>query len=192
MAPICSTLSGIVALKHPTLEVLVREDGAIFNRTGKQPIYRWTKGSKYKNGYLYIVVNYERHRVHRIVAEAFIANPDNKPTVDHINRQRDDNSVENLRWTTMEEQRENCCDVLFPKYGVSFAKNPLLYGRVRGKSRRQKHYAIGEIFHRCPDGKRRWHKPWECPVEPVAEVCQPVDKLSDELWADYENSNKDN
>lgn len=45
--------------------------------------------------------------VHRLVAEAFIPNPDGKPCVDHINTVRDDNRVENLRWVTYSENNNN-------------------------------------------------------------------------------------
>ena len=45
--------------------------------------------------------------IHRLVAEAFIPNPKNKPEVDHIDTNRKNNIVDNLRWTTREENFNN-------------------------------------------------------------------------------------
>lgn len=74
--------------------------------------YRWTKGellTATNNGRGYLAYNLKcgKRYAHRLVAEAFIPNPDNKPEIDHINGVRSDNRAENLRWVTRAENVNN-------------------------------------------------------------------------------------
>lgn len=46
-------------------------------------------------------------QVHRLIAQGFIPNPDNKPCIDHLNAIRTDNSIENLKWCTVKENNNN-------------------------------------------------------------------------------------
>jgi len=59
------------------------------------------------NGYLYVNTARGRYSVHRLVAKAFITNPDNKDQVAHWDGDRTNNQVANLRWASASE---NCKD----------------------------------------------------------------------------------
>jgi hypothetical protein len=71
-------------------------------------VYTILKPILKKNGYVQhgLCMNNKLKCVslHRVVAQAFIPNPENKPTVNHINGIRDDNSIDNLEWATQKEQ----------------------------------------------------------------------------------------
>ena len=56
--------------------------------------------------------NRSKSRIHRLLALQYIDNPDNKPEVDHIDRNKTNNSIENLRWVTRIENRRNRTDLL--------------------------------------------------------------------------------
>ena len=49
----------------------------------------------------------KRFLLHRLIATAFIPNPYNKPQIDHIDTNKSNNSIENLRWTTQLENMNN-------------------------------------------------------------------------------------
>lgn len=65
--------------------------------------------------------------IHRIVAKAFIENPQNKPEVNHINGNKIDNRLENLEWCTADENRQHAYSLGLKcegeKHGRSKLKN---------------------------------------------------------------------
>lgn len=62
-----------------------------------------------KKGYLIVILckdgKVKNYKIHRLVAEAYIPNPNNLPQVDHINEDKTNNCVNNLQWIT---NKDNC------------------------------------------------------------------------------------
>ena len=81
---------------------LITPDGRVFNQNGTEK--KLTPNYK---GYLTVNLSYEgkQHlkRVHRLVAQTYIPNPDNKPDVNHKDGNKQNNRVDNLEWVTNQE-----------------------------------------------------------------------------------------
>ena len=71
------------------------------------------KGHLHANGYRRVSImsmSESPQRVHRLVAQAFIPNPNGKPFVNHIDGDRSNNCVTNLEWSTPEENTRNAIE----------------------------------------------------------------------------------
>ena len=86
-------------------EILNQYPFTIRKKSNKRVI----KESVNSQGYIQVWLNGKHYLLHRLIALQFLTNPDpiNNDVIDHINRNRADNHLSNLRWTT---QSENQCN----------------------------------------------------------------------------------
>lgn len=83
---------------------IIFKTGKIYSKRSKiflKPLYNIT------HGYTKFGLNGKFIYLHRLLAIAFIDNPDNKPAVDHIDRNKLNNNLDNLRWVTVSENGLN-------------------------------------------------------------------------------------
>lgn len=123
--------------QHPSLGILVCTDGHVMVPGCRSVKAHWTLGSNSTDGYKTVKVHNKHYRVHRLIAETFLDNPQCKPEIDHINRNPGDNRLENLRWATRSENNRNTSanDPANLKYGVHSYDTPDYY-KIKAKGYR--------------------------------------------------------
>lgn len=94
-------------------------------------------------GYRQISLDNKRLYIHRLVAQAFLPNPENKPEIDHIDTNRTNNSISNLRWVTRSENNRN--PISLEKYKI---------GRTGTFKHAVKCVETGKIYTSCKEAYR--------------------------------------
>lgn len=104
----------------------VTSDGVIINRETGKVLKQRKNNSGYAIVDLYKDHKKKTHLVHRLVAETYIPNEDNRLTVNHSDGDKSNNSADNLEWATYSENNQHAYDTGLhkAKYGedASFAK----------------------------------------------------------------------
>lgn len=112
-------LGGLVKKEIENSGYHVTTEGEVYSRRGRKlsPV-------KNRKGYVTVKIfyvpganEYKTVPIHRLVAKAFIPNPDNLPTVNHKNGIKTDNRVENLEWMSFEDNSRHAAEVLQAQKG---------------------------------------------------------------------------
>lgn len=111
------------------------------------------------NNYGYILVRLYKNgksqtlRVHRLVAQAFISNPKNKPQVNHIDGNKQNNSMKNLEWCTNKENTKHafenklCVGLKGEKHPIAkLTKKDIFFVRKMVKEKKYKQTELAEIY----------------------------------------------
>lgn len=85
----------------------ISRDGRVWSHRSEIFIKTGDNGRGYKFLYLHNSGNKNRQYLHRLVAEAFLDNPDNLPQVNHLDGNKSNNNALNLEWSSLENNMQH-------------------------------------------------------------------------------------
>jgi hypothetical protein len=103
----------------------VSASGEVYNLAGKK-LKPGKDGSGYHFVFIYHNKKKKQEKVHRLVAKCFIPNHKNKPQVNHIDGNKDNNHVSNLEWVTQSENMKHA-------FRLGLCENTIRAAKANGK-----------------------------------------------------------
>ena len=124
-------------------EYYVSNKGRIFSKNR----YRFLVPFQEANGYMRVQLNGNKYYVHRLVANAFIENPEPEQYafVDHINHDRNDNNASNLRWCS---HIQNCNNRANDEFVQELPENVIPVNRYGRYEFQDLYYAANDLFYK--------------------------------------------
>lgn len=115
---------------------------------------------------------HKKYMVHRLVAQAFIPNPDNKPEIDHIDGNPLNNKVENLRWCNHKENLNN--PITLKRKSDSAKGNHMTgrFGALHHNSKKVKCIETGSVYGGIAEAERKTG------IRHISSVCRGARKTA--------------